>query len=51
MTEPQTHSYALGEPVAFEDPTSGWADYVTGEITALLDTGVHEAGVVAAAGS
>jgi hypothetical protein len=42
MTEtPKPHTYALGTRVTFEDPSSGWVDYVTGEIVELLDTGEY----------
>jgi hypothetical protein len=37
----QPHTYGLGTRVTFEDPTSGWVDYVTGEIVERLDTGEY----------
>jgi hypothetical protein len=40
MTEPpKPHTYALGTRVTFEDPTSVYVDYVTGEIVERLDDG------------
>jgi hypothetical protein len=42
MSEPpKPHTHALGTRVTFEDPTSGWVDYVTGEIVERLDTGEY----------
>jgi hypothetical protein len=39
--QPPTHTFGIGDKATFEDPTSGWVDYVAGEIVERLDDGQY----------